>query len=216
MASTWALKTSLAVCAMMLPLVAACQSNQDYHLTQDPDHAIYQNSAFAHGHRHGYEEGFHAGDEDYQLRRAPSLEHKLPRDRGYQASFGAKKSYMLGYESGFRAGYADSYTGHTFRRSLLALSDLSASDSSLKGKSVAAVEFDLGLADGYKQGLANADNISDQPGIAESAAWRCRQDARPGKYCEGFGAGYVLGRWDNRSLASLPTTHTTLAKNSGN
>jgi hypothetical protein len=199
---------------MLLPMVAPCQSNQDYHLTQDPDRAIYQSSAFAHGHRHGYEEGFHAGDEDYQMRREPSAEHKLPKDRGYQASFGSKRSYLAGFEHGFRAGYADSYTGHTFRRSLLALSDLSAPQSSADSRDISAYQFDLGLADGYRQGLSNSDNIADQPGIAESAAWRCRQDAHPAKYCSGFGAGYVIGRWDSRSIAWLPARHTDLAKNS--
>lgn len=197
----------------MLAVIAPCQSSQDYHLTQDPDHSIYQDSPFAHGHRHGYEEGFHAGDEDYQLRREASSEHKLPKDKGYQLSFGDKKSYTLGFESGFRAGYADSYSGHAFRRSLLVFSGLAASDPKT-GTHAVAYEFDQGLTDGYRQGLTNADNIADQPGIAESAAWRCRQGTRPGRYCDGFGAGYVLGRLDSRSLASLPAPHTTLAKNS--
>jgi hypothetical protein len=63
--------------------------------------------------------------------------------------------------------------------------------------------------------LANTDNIADQPGVAESASWRCRQQARPGDYCDAFGAGYVLGRWDSRSISLLQAPHTTrLAQNS--
>src|SRR6266478_9941690 len=57
----------------LLPIAVAQQQissaipNADYHLLQDAAKKIYAMSAFAHGHRHGYEEGFHAGDEDYHL-----------------------------------------------------------------------------------------------------------------------------------------------------
>jgi hypothetical protein len=91
----------------------ACAQN-DYHISKDANRQIYLNSAFAHGHRHGYEEGFHAGDEDYQLRKQASLQQKLPKDKGYRKEFGDKASYLQGYETGFRAGYADSYCGRAF------------------------------------------------------------------------------------------------------
>lgn len=182
--------------------VAAC-AQSDYHTTKDPNRDLYLDSAFAHGHRHGYEEGFHAGDEAYQLRRAPTFDEKFVHSRGYQASFGSKRSYMLGFSSGFRAGYADSYSGHPFR-----IATLIAPQKASGG-------FDLGVLEGYQAGLANSANISDQPGVEESAAWRCRQGPRPEAYCGGFGVGYVLGRSDSKSLAWLakPDTDTRLAKN---
>ena len=185
----------------MLSLAACAQS--DYHTTKDPNRELYLDSAFAHGHRHGYEEGFHAGDEAYQLRRAPSFDEKFVRSRGYQAAFGSKRSYMLGFDSGFRAGYADSYSGHPFRISTFA------------APQKAPHEFDMGVLEGYQAGLTNSANIADQPGIEESAAWHCRQDSRPGSFCDGFGLGYVMGKSDSKSLALLPKpdTDTRLAKN---
>ena len=186
----------------MISLAACAQS--DYHITKDSNRDLYMDSAFAHGHRHGYEEGFHAGDEAYQLRRAPSLDEKRVRSRGYQASFGPKQSYMQGFDSGFRAGYADSYSGRPFR-----VTNISAPQK-------APHEFDLGVLEGYQAGLANAANIADQPGVEESAAWRCRLESREEAYCDGFGIGYVLARADSKSLALLPKadTDTRMAKNS--
>src|SRR5438270_9733174 len=100
---------------LLLSATAIAAAQNDFHLSKDPNRQIYLNSAFAHGHRHGYEEGFHTGDEDYQLRKPAALEQKLPKNKGYRKEFGDKASYLQGYETGFRAGYADSYSGRAFR-----------------------------------------------------------------------------------------------------
>src|SRR4051812_30077217 len=169
----------------------------DYHLSEDFNRQVYVNSAFAHGHRHGYEEGFHAGDEDYQLRRPVALQQKLPKDRGYRKEFGDKDSYMRGFETGFRAGYADSYSGKAFR-----LVRWSGSVST-KIEKTTAQGFDQGIAAGYTAGFKNVDSIADEPGVAESATWRCRQEQHAENFCSGFGSAYVLGRADSESVAGL-------------
>jgi hypothetical protein len=195
-------------------LTASAFAQSDYHLTQDINRQVYLNSTFAHGHRHGYEEGFHAGDEDYHFRRQVGFPPKLPRSKGYQSTFGDKKSYLQGFETGFRAGYADSYSGRAFRAtaSLVAAEAALTTPSSLKES---AHEFDLGVAEGYRAGFANADHIADAPGIAQSAAWRCHQDAHGDSYCNGYGTGYAMGREDSRSVTLIQKTQpSTLAKNS--
>jgi hypothetical protein len=201
-----ALKTFL----LVLSASSLAIAQNDYHISKDPNRQIYVNSAFAHGHRHGYEEGFHAGDEDYQLRRGVSLQQKLPKDKGYRKEFGDKASYLQGYETGFRAGYADSYSGRAFR--LLAGSDSAVSQSNVE--KMAVRDFDQGIAAGYHAGYTNSADIADEPGIAESAAWRCRQEQHAETYCIGYGSGYVLGRADSESVARLQKAGTSnLAKN---
>ena len=209
------LLTALKLLLMLLAtftLSAFAQS--DYHLTQDTNRQIYMNSAFAHGHRHGYEEGFHAGNEDYHYRRQAGILQRVPRSKGYQPAFGDKKPYCEGFETGFRAGYADSYSGRVFRAAQ-SLVPAEAALTPAPPRKGSAHEFDLGLAEGYRAGFANSAHIADEPGIAESAAWRCRQDARGNSYCNGYGTGYVMGRADSRSIALIQTTQpSTLAKNS--
>src|SRR3954468_2754206 len=187
-----ALKTFL----LLLSASAIAAAQNDYHLSKDPNRQIYLNSAFAHGHRHGYEEGFHAGDEDYQLRKPAALEQKLPKNKGYRKEFGDKASYLQGYETGFRAGYADSYSGRVFR--LVAGSGSAALQSNIE--KVAARDFDQGIAAGYHAGFTNSASIADEPGVAESAAWRCRQEQHGETFCSGYGSGYVLGRADSESV----------------
>jgi hypothetical protein len=193
----------------------AQSSQSDYHTTQDPNRQIYLDSAFAHGHRHGYEEGFHAGDEDYQFRRAGSLP-KSPRVKGYRSSFGDRNSYNAGFENGFRAGYADSYSGRIFHPAeSAALAPAALVVSQPAPMKDSAHDFDRGVGEGYFAGFANKDNIADEPGALESAAWRCKQETHGDTYCNGFGTGYVMGRADSQSLALIQKKQTpTLAKNS--
>src|SRR3954466_6699388 len=90
----------------------------DYHITGDPAHDTYLKSAFAHGHRHGYEEGYHAADNDLQFGR-PAMQFasakQVPEVLGYRKQFGRKDLFREGYKRGFIAGYEDSYAGREFR-----------------------------------------------------------------------------------------------------
>jgi len=199
---------ALKISILILSAAGFAGAQSDYHLSQDSNRQVYLNSAFAHGHRHGYEEGFHAGDEDYQLRRPASLQQKLPKERGYRKEFGNRNSYMQGFETGFRAGYADSYSGHAFRL----VHPLGQDPPSLDKAEVSG--FDQGIAAGYRAGFTNSDSIADEPGIAESATWRCRQEQHADNFCSGFGPGYVLGRADKDSVALLQkSAAASLAKN---
>jgi flagellar biosynthesis/type III secretory pathway protein FliH len=146
--------------AFLLTSAAAFAAQNDYHLSQDPNRQVYLSSAFAHGHRHGYEEGFHAGDEDYQLRRPATLQQKLPKDRGYRREFGDRDFYMRGFETGFRAGYADSYSGKAFRL----VRWFGAESSAIQKAQVQG--FDQGVAAGYTAGFKNADSIADSESVA--------------------------------------------------
>jgi len=64
---------------------------------------------------------------------------------------------MRGFETGFRAGYADSYSGKTFR-----LARWSGSVS-IKIEKTTAPGFDQGIAAGYTAGFKNVDSIQMSP-----------------------------------------------------
>jgi hypothetical protein len=95
----------------------AAQPN-DVHVSASAGNNLYAASAFAHGMRHGYEEGFHDADRDLHLSafRVDDLSlSKVPKTVGYQTAFGSKESFRKGYETGYRLGYADSLRGIAFR-----------------------------------------------------------------------------------------------------
>jgi hypothetical protein len=94
------------------------QNVADIHLTSDAANNIYAASAFAHGMRHGYEEGFHDADRDLHLSAFTLDDMAIPKPKktvGYQESFGSKGSFRKGYEHGYRLGYGDSLKGIAFR-----------------------------------------------------------------------------------------------------
>src|SRR5881394_3231825 len=111
----------LFACLLIATLVAAqpkAPKEPEYHLTADAAHQLYVNSVFAHGHRHGYEEGFHDAEVDLQMGRgfrefeSPG---KAPKMVGYVSEFGSKKLFRAGSEYGYLAGYSDSAAGRPFR-----------------------------------------------------------------------------------------------------
>lgn len=133
---------SLLFIALALPAIAAQPENSDRHLTADMGKGLYAASAFAHGLRHGYEEGFHDADRDLHLS-AFSIEDiaakKPGKIIGYQASFGPKESFRKGYDAGYRLGYADSLKGITFRMNAPAVGVAAVADK----------DFDHGVQYGY-------------------------------------------------------------------
>ena len=149
--------------------------SEDYHVTADPSRVLYQNSAFAHGHRHGYEKGYHDADLDFQFghsQRTFKNMHNVPRATGYHESFGSRDTFREGYKYGYVAGYADGYEGRDFR--LITASGLAQTDR----------EFDAGLAAGFRYSMTNS-----------TEAMVCKQEAvrasRPG-FCSGFEAGMAM------------------------
>ncbi|MCU1284655.1 MAG: hypothetical protein JWO13_1005 [Acidobacteriales bacterium] len=184
----------------------------DFHITQDSARSVYTFSAFAHGHRHGYEEGFHFGNEDYHLLHSPDANKKVARVTGYRHEFGDKKSYMQGFASGYRAGYADSYSGQAFR-STQELTDLAAQVAPDAISQTPAVprrsylpkmttySFDAGVGRGYQDGFSSAESTAYAPGLGQLATAKCEAEhmAQP-DFCGGYGAGFLLGKDDIRSI----------------
>lgn len=123
----------------------------DIHLSNDPAHNLYRMSAFAHGHRHGYEEGFHAGDLDLQLghkQQVSAEAGKTPRAEGYDPRFGSRENFRRGYEAGYRAGYLDSYFDRNFNAPAASLGLIDGPD------------FDRGVRDGYVSRQAKCEEVS--------------------------------------------------------
>jgi peptidoglycan/xylan/chitin deacetylase (PgdA/CDA1 family) len=166
---------SLVLVALLLLLSTsfAADKKRDFHLDQDAARDLYLHSAFAHGLRHGYEEGFHAADLDIHTaapRKALDKLSRVPKTVGYRREFGDKKSFRRGYEYGYVAGYQDSFENRKFH--YLSASDVTPLESANR-------DFDIGVASGYS---AVFDSDADD--------FRCDRDAPA--YCAGFQTGSAL------------------------
>jgi len=179
----------------------------DYHITADPFHATYSRSAFLHGHRHGYEDGYHAADQDLHIGRPAQIlspKFRVPKAMAYRSDYGSKASFRHGYEAGFIAGYSDSYTGRQFnhppeqmvaappKKNLEAPAQPPASATS-------DAEFDSGVYEGYRTAAADQAKFELLPGLAQYAEDFCHQNLIRGtvnEFCAGYGDGFVLGKTD--------------------
>jgi hypothetical protein len=208
----------VALLGTLLPIAAAQQTstsipNADYHLLQDSARKVYGLSAFAHGHCHGYEEGFHAGDEDYHLRHVPNPTGRSSKLNGYKREYGEKKSYMHGFSIGFQAGYADSYSGQPFRSSQEIADfefDVPRPIDPRAAKIMSnylphmQLPFDQGAEEGYKDGFSSSEATTYAPGLGEQATVRCEAEHKDQPaFCSGYSIGFLLGKDDIRSLRSL-------------
>lgn len=104
---------------LVLIVIAAASlawaGSEDVHVTSDPARFLYSVSAFAHGHRHGYEDGFHQADEDLHMGRTQSQIKLTPvKPRGFSDSFGSHGSFNRGYMMGYLQGYRDSAADREF------------------------------------------------------------------------------------------------------
>ena len=207
----WALILMFFLTCFAMAQDPAVKKSGDYHTQSDPNRNLYSISAFAHGHRHGYEEGFHAGDQDYHFRHDPNPFHSA-RLRGYSPEFGDKRTYKLGFESGFRAGYADSYAGREFHEAWdPAIEESSFFDNGETDKKSSAI-FDSGMAAGYREGFAAKDVDASS---AETALLKCQVKHDQPAFCNGFGIGYSLAQADKTSIARLQAAEPNkLARNS--
>jgi len=186
----------------------------EFHISKDDARRIYALSAFAHGHRHGYEAGYRAADEEIHLgARQKDLQDKdVPKDMDYHRAFGNKKQFRQGFINGFRAGYEDSYAERAFRLPdwlesvpvLQSVSELPQSDAPpLPGREVQA-QFDIGVARGYVVGQAQEASSGDATDLAKSAAGSCLSEpnaVRPG-FCDGFVQGFLFGASDRIAMGS--------------
>ena len=198
-----------AVLGLALASSAADAHKADTHLS-DPAAALYARSPFAHGYIHGYEDGYHAADQDLQFGRlmrgmrskpGPHPENKI--------SSSDRASCRKGYAQGFASGYRDSAAGRDFR-AIAALRVLAAAVPA--DVPTADRGFDRGFNDGYFAGEAYAAKsnppIKDLGYIsAFCAEWYGRKDpqAKPDQ-CQGYTAGFRLGYSDARLQKSPQTT----------
>ena len=201
-------------CLLILALAISAYGQQpDYHVTHDSSHAIYARSAFLHGHRHGYEEGFHAADQDLHLGRAPQVSNKRfwsPKPVGYRSDFGDKESFRCGFQAGFTAGYSVSYFGREFNHppNLIVQNPEGAVAKKTEDaaeKTLTAI-FDSGVLEGYRAATADAAHFEFRPGLAQNAQYFCRHNLVRGtseQFCQGYGSGYVLGKADVASKIEL-------------
>lgn len=195
------------------------------HLTSERG-ALYQRSAFAHGYIHGYELGFHWGNMDLQLARAPRDIPKSEEYRNgakeYRAQFGSRNDYRTGYRDGLLVGYTDARSDHAFR----AIDEARIATAHLDAKNAAAAgsgsrnHFESGFMDGYHagalQGVGDGRNRADyRPGQAQcngAPQGAPLDDAYCGGYVRGFAFGYSDGYINHEELmvAGKGNRQTTL------
>jgi hypothetical protein len=181
------------------------------HFQSTPTGALFFNSAFAHGHRHGYEEGFHMGDLDIQMGREPRQVEKTSEFRhdreGFKAEFGDKNSFRNGYQRGFRIGYMEAFAGLPFRGTQRAANAASGLKEFLPTSQRSS--FDQGFQGGYlsASSLAKPHDVTLQYAEHYCQSAAAGQQQRTGEYCAGYSRGYIFGVSDstiaNKSLGSL-------------
>jgi hypothetical protein len=167
----------------------ASDNKPDYHVNGDAARELYKHSAFAHGLRHGYEEGYHAADLDIHTgspRKDWAKMDRVPKTVGFKNNFGNKKSFRRGYEYGYVAGYADSFENRKFH---YPAADLSSSSETLSR------DFDLGVSSGYQ--TAYHSNAADLACDRQTAA-----------YCAGFKMGADMALAERHSAPAQLATGT--------
>ena len=182
----------------------------DRHLQPTPLGSLCANSAFAHGYRHGYDQGFHVGDLDLQLGRdarmvVTSKEYRQPA-REYRSIFGSRELFEKGYQAGFHSGYSDAITDAEYRVRERTNTAAAGLNTDLLPPNRRA-HFDEGFATGYES--AQTRGALSQGMTVDYVEQYCRKTASGVyalEYCSGFSRGYVLG------IFNAPTTNTENAK----
>lgn len=165
------------------------------HLQPTPVGALLLDSAFAHGYRHGYDEGFHLADLDVHMgRSAQQMTKRVFRHaaREYDNSFGSKARFQQGYEAGLSAGYDDSFAGGAYQASERArLAALGLSDALPPSR---REYFDEGFAGGYAS--AHVQSVPAKGMTRDYLEQYCREKlpgSHPPEYCSGFSRGFIFG-----------------------
>jgi hypothetical protein len=178
------------ICAVLPQLRAQLPER---HLANPAAGELCRRSAYLHGYIHGYEEGFRIGDLDihfsHQLR--PLRELKEYREMvGYEADFGDRGFFQLGYREGFAAAYTDARRGSAFR----GFAQLEQAAEGLSQSLPSGQEFDRAVAAGYSEGQRAADRVAEN-GALQAATAQCHAiGSHDVAYCDaylrGFGVGY--------------------------
>ena len=189
------------VAAALVSVTNARAGDTDPHLSHDGTGALCQHSVFAHGYIHGYEEGFHWGNLDFQTGRSVSRGQEARASKSsYEKTFGHRGRFKAGYHRGFLAGYHDGFSGREFRAhqtAKLAAKDLP--ETPRDAKQLAT--FDSGMSDGYDLGDIHGQNASRDdddfnPTTDLCASGTKEHASHPPLYCAGFQRGYTMGYSD--------------------
>jgi hypothetical protein len=201
------------VLVFLAALVPQASSLEDLHLKNDLASELYSVSAFAHGHRHGYEDGFRRADHEYHFgyQARPLKLKDVPKPTGYEKGFGDKDLFRKGFRYGFMAGYSDSFAGRSFRvpkwmkavppfRNAQTLPE--AEEARQSDKQVRKV-FEEGMLKGYQLGLSSEMQNLLPEFLADQAERFCVQEAKAGEngYCDGYTQGFVIGVGDRSSFS---------------
>ena len=164
---------------------------------------LYKNSAFAHGYIHGYEQGFHLGNQDLQLGResrdiTKGAEYREAA-KDYRSKFGARDAFRDGYRDGIVVGYTDGRSGHRFRaifEGRIAASHVS--NAALGSKPDKA--FELGFVDGYRAGTIQGVGDGHNRASYRPQQMECRGAPEAlslgENYCLGYFSGFHFGYSD--------------------
>ena len=198
---------------LFVALVAiTCFAQPDSHLTQDPAQRLFTESPFAHGYMHGYELGYHCGDLDLQMAHSPQNLKTVKQFKAgphvYDRTFGDKNSFVMGYQAGFRMGYADGYKGNDFR-AIAELRQLANDVPEVDQRSSPILDRALsnGYRDGVKTGLGDGRaNVDYRPDGADCELALRFKDAPSPFYCAAYALGYRLGYSDGfQNIRPAPT-----------
>jgi len=165
------------------------------HLQPTSVGALFLDSAFAHGYRHGYDQGFHAADIDIHMGRLAQAitkrDLRLSR-REYNSSFGNRTHFEQGYQAGFFAGYDDAFAGRDYRASERAKFAASGLLDALPPSR--RQYFDDGFASGYAS--AHVKSVASEGMTLDYVEQYCREKllgSHPAEYCSGFSRGFIFG-----------------------
>ena len=165
------------------------------HLQPTSVGALFLDSAFAHGYRHGYDQGFHLADLDVHMgRSAQQITKHDFRQAGheYNNSFGSKARFQRGYEAGLTAGYADGFAGREYQASERAkLASFGLADALPPSR---REYFDEGFADGYAS--AHTETVPPTGMTLDYLEQYCQDKllgSHPAEYCSGFSRGFIFG-----------------------
>jgi len=183
----------------------------DYHTLEDEGRRLYSVSAFAHGHRHGYEEGYRLADQEihFGLRQREIRERDVPGEMEYERRFGDKRLFRRGFLHGFQAGYRDSYANQPFRvpewlqevPPFAWTNDLPQAGGAPEPTKSLKRSFDDGASQGYESGLQTAFGDTEVSALARQAGEACTATPQSKKdgFCDGFRQGFLLAARDRAS-----------------
>jgi flagellar biosynthesis/type III secretory pathway protein FliH len=182
-------------------------AGNERHLQPNAGGALLMDSAFAHGYRHGYDEGFHTGDLDIQMGRPAQVNAKPSRlrrqDREFNSAFGNKQSFQQGYAAGFNSGYSDAMAGLDYRASERVRAAAAGLNDALPQSR--RQYFDEGFVAGYASAhSAQAPVMTMSPEYVEQYCRQRLPGNHPIEYCSGFGRGYVFGSAGDESPKKFP------------